>query len=80
MMWELDDGTYKLSAAWLVENAGFKAVRDTKTGMATWGKQALVLVNEHAQKTEDLITFRDKIIDTVKNKFGITLEQEPELI
>lgn len=80
VMWELEDGKYKLSAAWLVENAGFKGISDEKTGMATWGKQALVLVNEKAKKTEDLIKFRDKIIETVEQKFGVKLEQEPELI
>ncbi len=49
--WPLDDGRLKLSAAWLVERAGFKAVHDAETGMATWPNQSLVLVNEHAKST-----------------------------
>jgi UDP-N-acetylenolpyruvoylglucosamine reductase len=48
--------------------------------MATWTEQSLVLVNEHAEHTSDLIRFRDEIIKSVKDKFGITLEQEPEII
>jgi UDP-N-acetylenolpyruvoylglucosamine reductase len=48
--------------------------------MATWAKQPLVLVNEHANSTSDLLKFKQKIIDAVQAKFGITLEQEPELI
>ena len=48
--------------------------------MATSSESALVLINEHAQSTEALLKFRQKIIDKVQEQFGITLEQEPELI
>jgi UDP-N-acetylmuramate dehydrogenase len=78
--WFLDDGQVKIAAGWLVEQAGFKGVHDSETGMATWDKQALVLVNEHAQKTADLLQFKQKIVDAVQTKFGLTLVQEPELI
>lgn len=78
--WSVEGGKVKIAAAWLVEQAGFKDVHDAETGMATWAKQPLVLVNEHAEKTQQLKTFRDKIIATVQDKFSITLEQEPELI
>lgn len=71
----------KLSAAWLVESSGFKrGTKDPDTGMALWKDQALVLVNEHAKSTADLLKFKQKIIDAVESKFGIILEQEPELI
>lgn len=78
--WPTNEGLVKVAAAWLVENAGFKDFHDTQTGMATWHKQPLVLVNEGAQSTEQLIEFRQKIIAAVQEKFGITLEQEPELL
>ena len=78
--WELKDGSIKLSAAWLIEHAGFKNFHDVKTGMATWHKQPLVLVNEKAESTSDLLHFRNRIIKEVHTKFGIELEQEPELI
>lgn len=78
--WHNDDGQVKLSAAWLVEKAGFKDTHDEATGMATWPTQSLVLVNEHARHTADLLTFRQKILDAVQQKFNITLEQEPELL
>jgi UDP-N-acetylmuramate dehydrogenase len=70
----------KIAAGWLVEKAGFKGVRDEATGMATWPAQALVLVNERARSTGDLLAFRQKIIDRVHQIFGIALEQEPELL
>lgn len=78
--WKLENGQVKLAAGWLLEQAGFKGVHDAETGMATWPKQALVLVNEHAQSTADLLKFRQKIIDKVQTMFNVTLQQEPELL
>lgn len=74
------DGGIKLSAAWLIEQAGFKDYHDQETGMATWPRQPLVLVNENAKSTADLLAFKKKIVDAVQEKFGITLRQEPELL
>lgn len=74
------DGKIKVAAGWLVEQAGFKDFHDPETGMATYDKQALVLVNEHARSTADLLKFKQKIVDKVAELFGITLEQEPELL
>jgi UDP-N-acetylmuramate dehydrogenase len=78
--WEQPDGSVKLSAAWLIEQVGFKGVHDAETGMATWETQPLVLVNEKATSTADLLAFRDKILQAVQQKFNITLLQEPELL
>jgi len=77
--WQFD-GLVKLSAAWLVEQAGFKDVHDSETGMGTWPKQALIFVNEHARSTSDLLNFKQKIVGKVQTMFGIVLEQEPELL
>ncbi len=70
----------KLSAAWLIVQAGFKEYHDAETGMSTWPKQPLVLVNESAKSTADLLRFRQKIIDAVQARFGLVLQQEPELL
>jgi UDP-N-acetylmuramate dehydrogenase len=78
--WPQDGGRVKLPAAWLVEQAGFKNVRDQETGMATWPKQNLVFVNEHARSAADLEKFKQKVVTAVRQKFGITLQQEPELL
>lgn len=78
--WATADGRVKLSAAWLLETAGFKDFHDEQTGMGTWPKQPLVLVNERAQSTAQLLAFRKKLLDTIMAKFDITLEQEPELL
>jgi UDP-N-acetylmuramate dehydrogenase len=78
--WPTSDGRIKLSAAWLVETAGFKGIHDAETGMATWPQQALVLVNEHATTTAQLLAFKQKIVDKVQQLFGVVLQQEPELL
>ena len=78
--WPTDDDKVKISAAWLLEQAGFNDFHDEETGMATWPNQALVLVNEKAGNTADLLKFKQKILDAVQLKFDITLVQEPELL
>lgn len=77
--WDTETGV-KVSGAWLIEQAGYKDFHDTVTGMATWGSQPLVLVNEHATSTAGLLNFKQTIVDAVITKFGICLEQEPELL
>jgi|SRR5579862_452002 len=78
--WPAKHGHVKIGAGWLVEQAGFRGVYDKETGMATSKMQALVLINENAQSTADLLKFKQKIVDKVEELFGITLEQEPELL
>lgn len=75
-----DPSMVKVPAAWLIEQAGFKDYHDKETGMGTWPKQPLVLVNEHAKTTADLMKFKQRIVDAVAAKFQITLVQEPELL
>lgn len=77
--WSLGDNRAKIPAAWLIEKAGFKAYHDRQTGMATWAAQPLVIVNESAKSTADLLVFKEMIVSSVRDTFGITLEQEPEL-
>lgn len=78
--WSLTDTLIKIPAAWLIEQAGFKDFHDPETGMATWANQPLVLINEHAKSTADLLKFKQKIVDAVRAQFGVTLVQEPELL
>ncbi len=79
--WPTSNDRLKLSAAWMIEQAGFpKGFQDNETGMGLWPKQALVFVNEHAENTSDLLTFKNKIVSKVEEKFGVTLEQEPEIL
>jgi UDP-N-acetylmuramate dehydrogenase len=76
--WPMPDGKFKLGAGWLIEQAGLKGYK--AHGMKTYENHALVLVNESAKSYDDLAAFRQEIIDKVHQKFGVTLEQEPELL
>lgn len=78
--WETGGGDYKISAAWLLDKLGLKGYKDPATGMALWHAQPLVFVNENAESTKDLLSFREDIKSRVKEKFGLDLVQEPELI
>jgi UDP-N-acetylmuramate dehydrogenase len=78
--WPTEDGQFKMPAAWLIEKAGFKDVHDPETGMATWPMQPLVLINEHATSTAQVLAFKQKIVSKVEEIFGIILIQEPELL
>ena len=75
-----DDGFLKLYGAQLIELSGLKDFHDKATGMATWKNQALVIVNEQAKTTDDLMQFKQKVIASVKEHFDITLIQEPEIV
>lgn len=78
--WDIDDYSAKLSAAWLIEHAGYKDYHDDDTGMATWKNQPLVFVNEKARSSAQVLEFRDKIVAAVQDKFNVRLQQEPELL
>ncbi len=76
--WPLQDGKVKLAAGWLLEKAGLRGY--SAHGMKTYEHHALVLVNDHAKDYDDLLKFKQEIIDAVQDKFGVMLEQEPELM
>lgn len=78
--WKMDEGRFKISAAWLLEKAGFKDFHDDGTGMATWPTQPLVFINEKARSAADLLTFKQKIVADIEAKFHVTLIQELELL
>lgn len=74
----VDDNLTKIPAGWLIENAGLKGKSFGK--VSVYSKNALVLVNTNNATCEDVIEARNEIIKIVEDKFGITLEQEPEII
>lgn len=64
----------KLSAGWLIENAGFKGKQVDNIG--TYEKHALVLVNYGNASGANLVEFARMIRDSVQSKFAIKLENE----
>ncbi len=69
---------YKLSAAWLVERAGF-GKGYIKGGVGISQNHSLSIINLHGT-TEELLNFAAEIEERVKNKYGIALKKEPEVI
>lgn len=74
----IDDNYKKISAGWLIENAGLKG--KSFGNVSVYNKNALVLVNNGSATKYDLLKARDEIMSIVNEKFGIILEQEPEII
>ena len=73
------DGTVKLSAAWLIEQAGFaRGSFDGPVGLST--KHTLAIVHRGGGTTADLLRVARTIRDGVRDRFGITLEPEPVLV
>lgn len=68
-------GRGKVNAGWMVEQCGLKGKE--LYGFRVSDKAALVLINEKAKSYADLAKARAEIVEKVKNKFGLTLEQEP---
>lgn len=69
----------KLSAAWLIERAGFpRGSFDGNAGLST--RHALALVNRGGATASELVAFAARIRATVREKFGVTFAVEPELL
>lgn len=77
--WDCGEGNFKVSAAYLIDkicDAKKFSVGDVKV----WQKQALVLVNENNASFNDVNLLAEKIEKSVKEKTGIILEREVQII
>jgi UDP-N-acetylmuramate dehydrogenase len=74
-------GTSKLSAAWLIERAGFVRGYPAAEGrVALSSKHTLALTNRGTATTDDVLALAREVRDGVHAKFGVTLEPEPVLV
>lgn len=76
--YEMDDDHVKIPAGWLIDQAGMKG--HESHGMKTFEKNALVFVNVSAQNYADLDAFKEEVRGAVRDKFRISLDQEPETL
>ncbi|SEO65315.1 UDP-N-acetylmuramate dehydrogenase [Trujillonella endophytica] len=77
--WPAGDGAVKLSAAWLVQSAGFG--RGTRRGrVGTSPRHSLALTTEPGATAAELLAFADDVVAAVQNRFGVTLEREPTAV
>ncbi len=69
----------KVSAAWLVENAGFrKGYAKGNAGISS--KHALAIVNQGGATAADIVALKDEIQARVDQTWGVRLEAEPVFV
>jgi UDP-N-acetylmuramate dehydrogenase len=71
-------GMGKVSAAWLIDQCGWKGFRNGDAGVHD--RQPLVLVNHGNATAKELIGLAGKIRQSVQEKFGIQLETEVGIV
>ena len=74
--WPQPDGRIKLSAAWLIERAGFRrGQQDGAVGLST--RHALAIVAHDGARAADVVAFARRVQTTVADRFGVRLTPEP---
>ena len=76
--WPERDGRLKLSAAWLIEGAGFtRGHTEGPVGLST--RHALAIVAHDGARARDVLAFARRLQETVQDRFGVRLVPEPVL-
>ncbi len=76
--YDLGNKSYKIPAAWLIDQCGLKGKRFGDAGVHK--NQALVLVNYGSAQGKDIVDLARRVQSEVKEKFGVTLEPEVNII
>jgi len=76
--YQQSEGQVKVPAAWLIEQCGWKGKRHDKVGV--YDQHALVLVNYGGSTGQEIYQFSQVIQRSVKDRFGITLIPEVQII
>lgn len=84
-MAQVNDSTYKLHPGWLIEHAGLEGYERYKHAYRYKRVQidrdhALVLENTGGASQKEVLELATTIQEAVKNKFGIQLDPEPEIV
>ena len=75
---KIENGLYKIPAAWLIEKMGFKNKSLGDAGV--YINQPLVIVNNGNASGSDILNFANSIKKSVKENFNIDLEEEVNII
>lgn len=74
----LPNGDVKLSAGWLIEKCGWKDTPHEHVGV--YQHQALVVINRGNATGQDVLDFASAVVASVKEKFGVALNMEVNVI
>jgi len=77
-MYEVDAESVKVPAGWLIEHSGCKGRMVGDAGV--YPQQCLVLVNRGHASSSDIVALAKLVVDTVRERFDITLEPEVNFI
>lgn len=72
------EGRVKLAAGWLIDRAGMKGSRKGAVGVHE--RQALVLVNHGGATGGEVIAFAHEVQERVREKFGIEIDTEVNIL
>jgi UDP-N-acetylmuramate dehydrogenase len=79
--WPGTDGSVKVSAAWLIQHAGFaRGYARPGAGVGISTKHTLALTNRGTGTTAELLALAREIRDGVAARFGVVLHPEPVLV
>ena len=78
--WPGPGGTMKVSAAWLIDRAGFHKGFGGAGGVAISGRHTLALTNRGTGSTAALLDLARTIRNGVQDRFGVHLHPEPVLV
>ena len=73
-----EEGKVKLAAGWLIDRSGMKGYKEGNVGVHE--RQALVLVNLGGATGGEVIAFAHKVVATVREKFGIEISPEVNVL
>ena len=78
VVFPVNENEVKVPSGFLIETAGLKG-KNFGT-ISSYAQNAMVLVNNGGATRSDIEKVRDEIIGIIYQKFGITLETEPEFV